>query len=288
MVQTMTERVAFYRRKLLLLAAGWMAIAVPMYSQVLHADGPLPSFEVASIKPVDPNAPHTTGINLYPGGRLVIQSFSLKALILTAFDMSYWQISGGDGWMDTAQYNIEATPPEAWRANMPGSESSGYRIKDERERQMLQALLIDRFHLKFHDETKTGTVYLLEKSGKQLQLRPAKQAPPGVPGAQTPILSGNISRVSGRGWFLINTSMPQLAKYLSDYLLHRPVLDQTGLDGYFDFDSKVIQTDADFQNQNSDISSFLPVIGEMGLKLKRTTGPVETLVIDHAESPSEN
>ena len=80
--------------------------------------------------------------------------------------------------------------------------------------------------------------------------------------------------------------MPQLAKHLSDYFLHSPVLDQTGLDGYFDFDSKVIQTDADFQN--NDTSSFLPVIGEMGLQLKRTTGQVETLVIDHAERPSGN
>jgi hypothetical protein len=51
----------------------------------------------AQIKPVDPSAFHTVGINVFPGGRVVLSGMPLKALIGAAFRLSYWQIAGGDG-----------------------------------------------------------------------------------------------------------------------------------------------------------------------------------------------
>ncbi|MGB6946506.1 MAG: TIGR03435 family protein [Bryobacteraceae bacterium] len=158
-------------------------------------------------------------------------------------------------------------------------------IEDERLCQMLQALLIDRFHLKFHRVTKTGRVYLLERSGTTLRLRPARTASARAKVAN----SGRSGEVlfGGGKWFLSNTAMPQLAKFAADFSLQAPVLDRTGLTGSFDYDQPTADPDSE-ANYAVNSSSFLRLIPELGLKLQRTEGPVETFVIDHAEKPSPN
>src|SRR6185503_12404742 len=111
---------------------------------------------------------------VYPGGRLVISGFNLRNMVAAAFGLSYWQISGGDEWTGTDIYKVEAKPTEASIKNL---RYTVFGIDDEHLREMLQALLIDRFQLRFHRETKTGDVYLLERSGKTLRLRPIESRP---------------------------------------------------------------------------------------------------------------
>jgi Protein of unknown function (DUF3738) len=113
-----------------------------------------PEFEVASIKLIPPGAPRQTGIEVYPGGRVVIYGAGLKALTATAFHLSYWQVSGGDAWTAEDGYNIEAKPPEGLQRNIKDLRHTLFDIEDVRLRGMLQALLIDRFHLKYHREAK--------------------------------------------------------------------------------------------------------------------------------------
>jgi uncharacterized protein (TIGR03435 family) len=93
--------------------------------------------------------------------------------------------------------------------------------------------------------------------------------------------------VEGKGVGLYNTSMPQLAKFLSETLLHHPVIDKTGLDGGYDFTSATIITKEDFVSGNR-MNLYLPAVNEMGLKLTQAKGPVEKFVIDHVERPSDN
>lgn len=240
----------------------------------------LPRFEVATIKPIAPEGMHMMGVNIYPGGRVVINTLTLKDLICTAFNLSYWQVSGGVDWMEKDRYDILAKPPETSQSSMIDVRHTAFGIEDNHLRQMLQALLIDRFQLKFHRETKTSDVYLLEKSGKPLKLNPTKVTSSLYP-------SGEFSGVEGRGMSLHDTSMPELAKFLSTYILHRLVLNKTELDGAFNFESKDILTNSDFQNNNL-TGSYLRAIKEMGLKLQPSKGPVETFIIDHAERPSPN
>ncbi len=102
----------------------------------------------------------------------------------------------------------------------------------------------------------------------------------------SPYPSGDIGAVGGRGWSLHDTSMPELARFLSDNILHKQVVDCTDLKGSFDFRSSYILTDEDFKNDVS--STFLPVIKEMGLKLETSSAPVESLVIDRADPPIAN
>ncbi len=244
-----------------------------------------PEFEAATIKPVVPNVPHTIELHVYPGGRLVVHTVSLKGLILDAFNLSYWQVSGGEDWVDKLEYDVEAQPAEAWRPKVLNAQLSWYGIQNEYERQMLQVLLQERFQLKFHRESKPGTVDVLERSKSALRLQPSKEMLAASDPDNLPV-TGQVGRVSGRGTMLTNMSMTQLAKFLSDYVLHKPVSDGTRLDGYFDFKSEVILTDEDIYN--NDPMALIPVLHEMGLELKQEQGTVETFVIDSAQRPTEN
>ena len=242
----------------------------------------LPEFEVATVKAVDPNTPHTVGVKVYPGGRVVISGLSLKALISTAFRLQFWQISGGDSWMDKDEYNIEANPPEHLRSSIQDLRYTVFGIEDEHLREMLQALLIDRFQLKFRRETKTGDVYTLVRNGKALGLRPTGIPSGGADLVQDRSSPGSIGYARGR-WVISATSMPQLARFASDYVLHAPVLDRTELSGLFDYTQSQHDLEPDYSD-NTD--SFLRLMPEIGLKLERSKGPFEIFVIDHAAKVS--
>jgi uncharacterized protein (TIGR03435 family) len=244
-----------------------------------------PKFEVASIKPADPNAQHMMGIRVYPGGRVSIADFDLKALIVAAFGLSYWQITVGDEWVVKGPYDIEAKPPDAMRSSIKDLRYTNFRVEDERLRKMLQALLIDRFQLKFHRETKSGDVYLLERTVKPLPLRPTEIPVEGGDPLADPSKFGSIGYAAGR-WNISATSMPQLAKFASDFILHVAVLDRTKLSGSFDYRQRVPDLDPRYSGDQSD--SFLSYLSEIGLKLERSKGPVEYFVVDHAAKPSAN
>ncbi len=142
---------------------------------------------------------------------------------------------------------------------------------------MLQSLLVDRFGLQFHRVVKEGPVYVLTRGTSALKLTHPndKNAFP---------WAGGITR----GWFGggmrgENISMGQLAARLSRFL-NRPVLDHTGIEGSFDFGYRNGSDDND-----ADITGFLiTAMKEIGLRLRSAKGPVDTLVIDHVERPTEN
>ena len=262
------------------LLACWAATRV--VAQNTSAQEPA-EFEVASVKPVVPNLPHIVGVTVYPGARLIIKGLALKDLLAAAFRLPYRQISGGDHWTKSDLYDIEAKPPENLRSNIKDLRYTLFGIEDGYLRRMLQALLIDRFQLKLHRETRTGTVYLLERNGRALRLRHAESS---AVDAEAPAYRsfGSIGYAGGT-WVIGNTMMSQLAKFAGDSIVHAPVLDRTQLDGAFDYRQPVPDLVPDYTD-NSD--SFLQMLREIGLKLERSKGLVETLVIDHAERPSPN
>jgi Protein of unknown function (DUF3738) len=105
------------------------------------AAGP-PTFEVASVKPADPGSHMGSDLRMSPGGTLTITNLAPKYIILKAFDVKYSQVSGGPGWLDTAEFNIVA--------KAEGNPSQAQMMA------MLRTLLADRFQLKVHRETKEG------------------------------------------------------------------------------------------------------------------------------------
>jgi uncharacterized protein (TIGR03435 family) len=242
--------------------------------------GQLRHFDVATIRPVDPkDAGMGMSLQVYPGGRLTIKQATLKTLIGIAFQLSPWQISNANGWMDRDKFDLEAKPPESLASKFSQNRSL-YRIEDEQLRQMLQALLIERFQLKFHRETKNGPVYALETSGKTLHMR-QRNTEEEDGGA------GNVVFYVGEGWAFFNTSMTQLARYASDKIVDRPVLDHTGLTGSFDFGPNNPGTDQDIQDGGYQ-ALFFAFLADAGLKLKPATGQVELFLIESAAQPSQD
>ena len=242
-------------------------------------------FKVATIKLVDPKSPSIrTEADVDPSGTVKIYGLSLKGMIEVAFNVGYWQIAGGEAWMEKNLYNVVGQPPDAVRQSKPDTRHTVLSIENAQLREMLQALLIERFQLKIHHTTQTGKVYFLERTAKKLALLPVE--PVSADTASPPNTGGSIEIFGRRG--IYNTTMPQLASFASDAIVHRPVSDHTGLTGAFNF----LATPADREDSNAymtdPVGSFMNLLNDMGLKLESAQGQAEMLVIDGAELPSAN
>ena len=225
----------------------------------------LPAFEIASIRPFDRTGQPGHGSVAVSGPRVTFSGYTLSAMILYAYDMRSYQISGGPGWMGSDTYTIVA-------------KAEGEATRDPAEvRKMLQALLAERFSVKLHRETKEARVYLL---------LPAKTGP-----SLTPTAARRTTMQMGPGHLMMaKVTTSQMAAMLSS-VLNRPVLDRSEITGEFDFtlDSPDI-TMGRMQplDEISGPSIFTAVQEQLGLKLDPSRGPIEALVIDSALKPQEN
>jgi uncharacterized protein (TIGR03435 family) len=187
-----------------------------------------PAFEVASVKPTPPETRIIGDLVSNPGGRVQATRCTLEQLLEEALHLERFQVTGGPAWISKDQFDIGARPP----ASSKSSKTLGRRSQlNDEQRQMLLALLVERFHLKYHREARQGSVYLLVRADKKLKLEEAKDKEnddrPWVGSPNNGVIRGD--GIAGR-----NISMPVLASRLSGYM-ERPVLDRTGLEGTFDF-----------------------------------------------------
>ena len=143
------------------LAFGALAATVSLGQQAAN------QFEVASIKPSDPEEPNTrrSSTTFGAGGSFTASYTTLRALITVAFDVRDLQISGAPGWIGTERYDIEAKiGPREWAAlsTDPRDLTDEQRkAGDDRTRERLRSLLAERFGLVVHRETREQTVLLL-------------------------------------------------------------------------------------------------------------------------------
>jgi len=214
-------------------------------------------FETASIKPAAPDGHGET--RRYAGGRFTATGITLKALIQRAWDIKDFQITGGPGWVNSELFDVIAKAPA--NGAVSGAELN----------QMIQAMLRERFRLEIHRETKDMPIYslVIAKSGPKL----------------TPTIAAMQTWSRGNG-SLVGTKVPMdmLAGDLLESQLRRVVVDHTGIPGEFDINLKWTPDNAD----EAGVSLFTAIQEQMGLRLESTRGPVEMLVIDRAEKPSEN
>jgi uncharacterized protein (TIGR03435 family) len=134
---------------------------------------------------------------------------------------------------------------------------------------MLRALLEDRFKLVVHTETRGGTEYSLiaEKGGPKM--KPADANSPRGSGLGPTMLRGTMSTT-------------EMASLLTTILGH-PVVDNSGLTGLYQIDLKWAP-----DSEATGPSVFTAIQEQLGLKLEPTHGPIQVLVIDRLEKPSEN
>jgi uncharacterized protein (TIGR03435 family) len=250
------------------------------------------TFEVASIKPASPDTPGSM-IQFMPGGGLKMAGVSLRSMITFAYDVRDFQLSGGPGWLGTERFDVMARPEHA---AAEGLEDLAKMTDDQRKTvreqmgERLRALLADRFQLAVHKETKDQPIYALVVSKNGAKLKEVKA----VEGARQGMRMGR-GRLEG-----FAAPLEMLGPTLSN-VTGRPVVDKTGLTEKYDF---VLEwtpdagADARAQGFGNGISEPAPAPGgptiftalqeQLGLRLESQKGPVQTIVIDRAEKPSEN
>jgi uncharacterized protein (TIGR03435 family) len=209
---------------------------------------------------------------------MAFRGCTLSYLMQLAFELQDFQIDGQEDWMKSDRYDIDATVPAGSKSSSANPVMAKMAINGE-QRRMLQSLLMERFGLKYREDTTEGSVYLLTKSGKTLKMTDAKDK------NDFP-WSGSMAggAISGDGLKGLNESMADLAHRLSSYM-GRPVLDRTDLPGSFDFETRYSTVDG----QRPDIVSMLVTcLNDIGLKLEPSKAPVPRIVIEQAQRPTAN
>jgi uncharacterized protein (TIGR03435 family) len=253
---------------------------IPDLRRVLEKHPKMEEFEVASIKPADPDSP-SRYIRMQTTHQFVAHNHVLKTLIAAAFDVSTQAIAGGPSWIESEHYEILAKAPGDARPNQA------------EQMTMLRALLADRFQLKFHREQKEMSIYALTVAKDGSRLKASTVDPNALPEGPSPLIfvvQPPLLRLPAR-----YASMQDLASVFQRAVLERPVVDQTGLTGRYDFDLEFAIDETLFGGALGKGSEdagkprlFAAIQEQLGLKLQATRGPVSVLVIDHAERPSAN
>jgi len=252
-----------------------MVSSAGMFAQAPAARPKFDAFDVATVKHADPDEKSRL-LMMQGDHRFIGKNYTLKLLIAAAYDLNPKTISGGPDWIGSEHYDIVAVTPGE--------------VRPTRNEQMwmLRGLLAERFKLAFHREAKEFSIYALEiaKSGPKLKASAdGPDAPPVVgPGVVYPqkiVLPGR------------NASMSDFVAVMQRAILDRPVVDRTGLTGRYDFDLEWAPDESQFGGEvpvaPADAPSpplFMAVQEQLGLRLESTRGPVDVLVIDHAEQPT--
>jgi uncharacterized protein (TIGR03435 family) len=270
----------------------WLGLMSGMPGQA-QSDAPKtarPEFEVASIKP------HTSDdrrmvIFPSPGGRLNVEGMTLKLLMTIAYRIQDYQISGGPNWIASDRFDIVAKAEDGSNSKVP---------------EMLQTLLEDRFKLIVHRETKEMPIYALvvAKGGPKLH-ESEGECPPQPPGPLPTPTRGKMATPPCGSMFFAPNQLSGVRVLLSQVTqslgrtLDRTVIDKTGLNGKYDIKLEWTPDQSQVQfgsggplpappSDSSGPSIYTALQEQLGLKLESQKGPVEVLIIDHVEQPSEN
>jgi len=303
MSQRSAENLSF-GRKLLLAGLGAVAITLPVVLGLLHgsrvqaqsaqtAPTSQLSYEVASIKPDHTNDSPALMRAMFRNDGLTAEGMTAKFLIGLAYNVKDFQVSGGPSWAESERFAVDAKlglseietfnklPPEA---------------RIEQRRLMLQRLLAERFQLKVSHSTKELPIYSLVVAKDGPKFTQSTTTPP--PGPRAAVMQGTFRGI-GDAFTGTGVNMRMLANWLG-IRVGRDVVDKTGLEGTYDLtmhwdaDSQRLTTadprlgTVDTPSDSSGLTIFTALKQQLGLKLEPQKGPVEIIIIDHLEKPSEN
>jgi uncharacterized protein (TIGR03435 family) len=249
------------------LAPRWVALA---------QQPPLSQFEAASVKrsTADPAGP--SSFRLF-GESPTFSNVTVQSILQNAWQVRNFQIAGAPAWINSERFNIDARAP-------------GNPTVDQK-RLMLRKLMADRFKLALRIETRELPIFQLvvAKGGPKLTKSACLPFDPLNP---TPASGKTRLDYCGYGGFAndrfeaSSSTMADLAVSLSQ-VVGRSVVDKTGIEGTFRIELKYAE-DVAAAAADDNASIFEAVQEQLGLKLESAKGPVEVLVIDHIERPTEN
>jgi uncharacterized protein (TIGR03435 family) len=246
-------------------------------AQDIPAQGKTPVFDVSTIKPNNSGSGSMSiSTNL---GIFTTTNVSIKMLLTNAFGIRDEFISGLPGWAGSAHYDIVAKVVDA-------DPDAMMHLSKEQRQKMMQQLLADRFHLKTHIETKELPVFDLVMAKGGIKFHEFDHNNPNAKqGNMTVNNTASNAEMTANGM-----PMESLAKMLEGEV-QRNVIDKTSLTGKYDLHLKWRSEEDGPDNGSGDDqapSLFTALQEELGLKLESSKGPVDTLVVDHIEAPSEN
>jgi len=265
-------------RKLLLVVAASLAV-ISFAQTVPPAAAAHPVFEVTTVKRNKSGGPGSH--SNFQNGHFIASNVLLKNLLqYSAYGIPEPRILGGPKWLNSERFDIEAKTDSlaADRLRTLG--------RDQRRLQtqgMFQQLLADRFKLMTHFETRDLPVYALAVAKKGPILHAWKESD----GSGTSASTGQLTATG--------VTVAEIASVLTQELsreLGRIVIDKTGIDGRYNITLKwTPETDATEGTApppDAGPSIFTAIQEQLGLKLESAKGPVQVLIIDHVEMPSEN
>jgi uncharacterized protein (TIGR03435 family) len=238
-----------------------------------------PSFEVATIKPSVPNRPGK-GFG-FRADRFRTVNTNLNDLIAFAYGLHAKQIVGAPDWFGTDLYDIEAKPDTEGRPSQKQMAA------------MVQKLLADRFKLTFHKDKKELAVYVVTVANGEPKMRKSAAGPNDPPAFFFRQLGDLVVR---------NQTMADFATWMQSGVMDRPVVDQTGLTGRYDFELKWTPDESQFgqfrgtgvtiqpptDEANAAPGLYTAIQEQLGLKMGPAKIPDDVIVIDHAEKPTDN
>jgi uncharacterized protein (TIGR03435 family) len=251
------------------------AWALPAPPKTMAANAPL-TFEVATIKPSVPNAPGK--LFTVKGPDVFTLNTTLSDIMTMAYEVHINQIVGAPSWFENDKFDIQGRPAAEGIPNT------------DQLRGLMRSLLADRFKLTTHNEKKEMPAYVLTVGSNGHKMTPNTANPNGLPGLFFKAL-GQMG--------VTNANMGQFAGALQGAVLDRPVVDRTGLQGRFDFTLTWTADDSQFRSfgprppsgppaDNAPPGLFTAIQEQLGLKLERGNAPVDVIVIDRVEKPSDN
>lgn len=258
----------------LTLAAVLLLLAPPAHAQTAASL----TFDVVSIKQNHSGPGPTMIISPIDSDRITVRNASARAIVGEAYGIRLHDlIVGVPSWADSDAYDIEA---KVAASDLPAF----HKLLPMQRNPMLQPLLAERFHLVAHFETRTLPAYALvvSKDGPKL-----KEIQPGI-------LSNGLKDPGGadttRDRITATGISAQAIAHMLQMQLGRPVVDRTGLTGNYSFTLKFapIQSAASSDGDSVAPSLFTAVQEQLGLRLEPVKAPVQVLVVDHIEKPSEN
>lgn len=241
-----------------------------------------PEFEVASIKPSDPNRPGW-GINTNSSGILLTRGTTLNDLVKFAYDMHPKQVVGAPAWADSDKFDIQAKP------DIPGMSTMN------QMKAMLQKLLADRFSLAFHKDRRELAAYVITVAKSGVKISKEENATVPLPGfGGQPQFGFNVH----------NATLAEFASVMQAQFMDLPVVDQTGLgDTRYTFAVKFTPDPgmrpfggafsppagpAPTTDPDAPPDLFSAMEQQLGLHIQKTKAPVEVMIIDKIEKPSPN
>lgn len=300
-VRIMGQRVAQnldLGRKLLLSAAGATALILPVsigsfhpapiLAQIQDAPADLPKYDVATVKPS--KSVDRVMLMFKPDG-VSMTGVPVQMMLRAALGIEDDRILGAPGWVKSDHYDIEAkvAPEDAPKLD---------KLKRDQRMSMLLPFLADRFGLKFHHETRQLPVYELVIARGGLKMKESKPDNPSG-GAQP----RHMTMINGRGNVEGQGSTTDSLAHVLSTQVGRTVLDKTGLTGMYDYSLNWTPDDAPPPMAGGPAggppnsapppdaggpSLFTALQEQLGLKLESEKGPVDVIVIDHIDKPTDN